>query len=145
MAKNTIIYFSLSIFLGVAVYVVVTLSQGRTNFFGKASAPGTFVLENTKVFASPLILKANGSDKLRVTVFVLNSEGRGVSGKSVVINCSDPVICQNANITFVPVQPSTDNLGQATIDVSSSVAGKYELQASVAGLAAPQTVKVVFQ
>ncbi len=145
MAKNSIIYFVLSLFLVGVVYAVVTLSQGRTNFFGRASAPGTFTLENTRVFASPLISKASGSDKIRVTVFVLNGEGKGVSGKNVAVNCKDPTICQSANITFLPIQPSTDNMGQAIIDLSSSVAGKYELQASVTGLAVPQTVTVVFQ
>ena len=145
MAKNTVIYFSLVLFLGAVVYAVVTLSQGRTSFLGKASSPGAFVLEDCKVFAYPLITKASGSDRIRVTVFVLNGEGRGVPGKSITVNCSDPVICQNANVTFSTVQPITDNFGQAAVDVSSTVAGKYDLQASVTGLAVPQTVKVIFQ
>jgi hypothetical protein len=48
-------------------------------------------------------------------------------------------------VSFTEVQPQTDNLGRSLFDISSSTAGKFELQATVEGVAIPQTVTVVFQ
>lgn len=145
MSKKVLLYSTLTLFVVAVVYVTVTLSTGRTAFFGRALTPGLINPENSYVFASPLTAKADGQDKIRVTIFALDGQGKGSPNKVVTLNCKEQTLCQNAGMVFSSVQPNTDSLGQAIFDVSSPMAGKYELQASVTGLQIPQTVSVIFQ
>ena len=144
MKKNTIIYVLLLLFLLGVAFVVLSLSTGRTTFFGKASGAGVFNSTNSYVFASPLSVRAGG-DKIRVTVFALDDQGRGVSKKNVMVNCKEPANCQSLGVSITEAQSQTDTLGRALFDVSSSVAGKFELQVAVEGSVIPQTVTVNFQ
>lgn len=129
--------------LGVA-YVVLILSTGRTTFFGKASGAGVFNPLNSYLFASPLTARVDG-DKIRVTVFALDGQGKGVPSKPAGLSCVNQVDCQAGEVTVTSIQPETDTLGQAIFDVSAVNVGKYELQAQVEGLVVPQTVTVSFQ
>lgn len=139
-----IIYALLALFLIIIIYLLLNLSAGRTTFFGRATSTGVFSGANSYVFASPLLVRTGG-DKIRVTVFALDGQGKGIPNKTVLVNCKEPTICQSGQVAFEAVQPQSDNLGQAIYDLSSPVAGKYELQASVGGLPIPQTVTVAFQ
>lgn len=144
MKKGTLVYLLLGIFLIIVIYLVANLSQGNTTFFGRAAQSGIFSASNSYIFGSPLTARAGG-DKVRVTVFVLDDQGKGIPRKNVALNCKEPELCQNAGIAFTDVQSQTDTLGQAIYDLSGRTAGKYELQAKVDGIAIPQTVTVVFQ
>jgi len=143
MKKSTIIYSVLVLFLLAVAFVVLNLSAGRTTFFGKASGSGVLSAGNSYVFGSPLSARIGG-DKIRVTVFILDGQGKGISGKLVTVNCKEAVTCQTNGIVFSDVQPQTDSLGQSIFDISGSVAGQYELQASTEGIAIPQTVTITF-
>lgn len=142
--KKTLSFILLAFFLAVVIYVVYVLSQGRTTFFGKAANSGVFSSANSYVFASPLTARAGG-DKVRVTVFALDKLGKGVSKKNVLVFCKSPENCSNEGIVISSVQPQSDTLGRALYDVSSTVAGRAELQASVEGVSIPQTVTVNFR
>lgn len=144
MKKSTVIYVLLAFFLGGVVYVTATLSTGRTTFFGKAAGEGVLNPANSYVFGSPLSAKSGG-EKIRITIFALDGQGKGLPQKRVMVSCKDPTVCQNAQVAFSEVQPATDNLGQAIFDLTSVVPGKFELQASVEGGIIPQTVTVTFQ
>lgn len=144
MKKSNILYVFLVIFLIGVAYIVLTLSTGTTSFFGKAAGSGVFTAANSYLFASPLTGRING-DKIRVTVFALDGQGKGVAAKPVSINCKDLAVCQQNGIILTPVQPETDTLGQAIYDISSPKVGKFELQAIVSGVVIPQTVTVTFQ
>lgn len=142
--RSLLLFGLLAFFLIGVVYVVATLSAGRTTFFGKAASSGVFNAGNSYVFVSPVVARVGG-DKIRVTIFALDGQGRGVANRNVTVNCKDVNLCQTAQIAIVAVQANTDSLGQALYDVSSPTAGKYELQAAVDGVAVPQTVTIVFQ
>jgi len=142
--KKWITIFLLVLFLIIVIYLVANLSAGRTTFFGKAVNSGVFNATNSYVFASPLTAGIGG-ENLRVTVFVLDDRGRGIAGKNVLISCKQPPDCQNLGVSFKEVQPQTDTLGRALYDITSSAAGKYEIQASIEGVALPQSVTVVFR
>lgn len=120
--------------LGLGVYFV----GQRTETTGKAVSYGNLAVENSYTFASPLLASANGEEKIRVTVFALDSQGIGIPGKTVVLG-------QNKNLTVNPVQPTTDNLGKAVFDISSTQAAEYLIEAQVAGQKLSQTVKVTFK
>jgi len=144
MKRNTLVFLLLTLFLIIVIYLVANLSQGNTTFFGKASMGGVFSVTNSYVFGSPLTARVGG-DKIRITIFALDDQRRGVSRKNVVLSCKDVVACQNAGLSFTDIQPNTDTLGQAIYDLSANAAGKYELQASIDGVVIPQTVTVLFR
>jgi hypothetical protein len=144
MKKSLLIYLFMVVFLLGVAYVVLTLSAGRTTFFGKASGAGVFNPLNSYLFASPLTARIGG-DKIRVTVFALDGQGKGVPSKVAGLSCVNQVNCQVGVVTITSVQPETDTLGQAIFDVSANNANKYELQAQVEGLIIPQTVTISFQ
>lgn len=143
--KDFVIYFFLGFFLVGIIFTLVSLSLGRTNFFGKALIPGSISPEACRVFASPVVSKSGGSDRIRVTVFVLDDTGKGVPSKEVSLLCRDNSLCQTSQVVFSPIQVNTDNLGQAFYDVSAMSAGSFEVVASVEGVSIPQTVTVVFR
>jgi len=94
-------------------------------------------LENSYIFASPLRAKAGG-EKIRITVFILDNRGLGISGKTVVVG--------GGNLLQVTaVQPVTDPQGRATFDISSeSSTGVYIIQASVDGINLIQQATITF-
>ena len=99
--------------------------------------PTSLSLDNSYVFASPLRAKSGG-EKIRVTVFVLDSRGLGMSQKKVSISSGGP-------LTVTAVQTSTDGQGRATFDVSSgSGAGVYVIGATVDGAKLTQQATISF-
>ena len=140
--KKWITIFLLVLFLIIVIYLVANLSAGRTTFFGKAVNSGVFNATNSYVFASPLTASIGG-EKMRVTVFALDDRGRGIAQQSVSVVCKQPAECTGVN--FEGVQQQTDTLGRALYDLSSSAAGKFEIQASIEGIVLPQSVTVVFR
>jgi len=93
--------------------------------------------DNSYVFASPLRAKTGG-EKIRVTVFVLDSKGLGVSGKKVIIGSGDL-------LQITPIQPVTDGAGRASFDVSSQgKSGTFIIQAVADGTKLIQTASISF-
>jgi len=133
-----IVIFLLLLSLGGTVFFI----NQRTSFYGRADNPsqehsGRVSLENCYIFASPLQALADGREKIRLTVFVLDDGGKGVLDKTVFMT-NDP------KLTVTAVQPVSDDLGRAFFDISSTVGGEFVLQASVDGQKLPQEVKVTF-
>jgi len=118
------------VFILLVVMLVVLLALGsvlilreRTSFFGKASQTAIeYSLENSYVFASPLSAQAGGGQKIKVTIFLLDGEGKGVADKSVSV-------VTNPTMNVDSVQPTTDEKGQAVFEVSADTAGKYTVTA----------------
>ncbi|RJR24643.1 hypothetical protein C4578_02520 [Candidatus Microgenomates bacterium] len=140
--KRSLLLILVAVFLLVIIYILINLSSGRTNFFGKASGSGVLSPGNSYVFASPITAKAN-LDKIRVTVFALDGQGKGIANALVSVGCKESAACNG--VSFTDIQQQTDTLGQAIFDVSSSMTGKYEIQAYASGTPIPQTVTVNFQ
>src|SRR5690349_8467968 len=119
MRKSLIflIIFILLAFISMGIFIAF-----QTGFiFTRASVPLTsFSADNSYVFASPLRAQANGEEKIRVTVFVLNGQGLGVPGRNVELP-------KNPNLLIDGVQPTTDNVGKAVFDIATRTAGVYTL------------------
>lgn len=142
--KNWLVLLGLGIFVLVVIYLVILFSSGRTSIFGRASGQGVLSSTNSYVFASPLLAKVGG-EKIRVTVFALDGQGKGISGKKVAINCIEPDNCLSLGLVVENVQPDTDTLGRGIFDISSTSVGQFKLQAKVEEVVIPQTVTVTFQ
>jgi len=126
----------LILFLIVGIYLV----NRRTFVFSRAYTPidtSSVSLDNSYVFASPLSAAAGG-EKIRVSIFILNKQGVGLSGKKVSLG-------QNENLRVDPIAPTTDFLGRAIFDVSGLKPGVFLIEAAVEGMVLPQRVSVTFK
>jgi hypothetical protein len=146
--KGSILILMKKTFIAVLIICLLLLGLGgllfvfsqRTTFFGRAYTPGgetNFSPKNSYLFASPLRASADGQEKIRLTVFLLDSSGRGVAGQTVFLG-------QNENLTVSAVQPTTDELGRAIFDISAQTAGEYLIEARVGNEILPQRVKISF-
>lgn len=135
-------YYLLSILATSLLFVLVaiTISRTRMSLFGQASAPGlsNISLENSYLFASPLVSQANGTSLIRVTAFLLNNQGLGISGQRVELHFSGP-------LTVSQIQPSTDSFGRAYFDIISTTPGEYTISASSLDVFLSQMVLVSFR
>ena len=143
--KNNI----LKIILGILLILLLILGliasvavvKEKVSFREKAAGSieeNVVELANSYLFASPLKAKAGGEEKIRVTVFILDSRGRGVFGKTVVLGNPEQLMIN-------PVQSTTDQMGRAIFDIASKKKGLYIIEASVDGRAIPQRVNVSFE
>lgn len=91
-------------------------------FSSRATITNTsFSVDNSYIFVTPLRASANGQEKIRVTVFILNNQGLGVLGKKVFL-------APDAALNIESIQGLTDSYGKAYFDVSASRAGEYYLE-----------------
>ena len=109
----------------------------RLIFSSRAASNSSFSIENSYIFASPLVARANSSDKIRITVFVLNSHGQGVANQPVMLNKSPELVIGQQNSL-------TDSYGRAIFDLSTTVVGEYVIGASVENTKLAETLKIKF-
>jgi hypothetical protein len=93
--------------------------------------------ENSYVFMNPLQAQSNGKDKIRVTIMVLNGSGLGVLGKK-------PIIGTDPRLTVDRVQDTTDTLGKAIFEFSTTSPGEYYLEVKIDDTTLLQKVKLSF-
>jgi len=86
---------------------------------------------------NPLRAQANGKDKIRVTVMVLNGSGLGVMGKK-------PVIVVDPRLVVDRVQDATDSLGKAIYEFSSTITGEYYMEVKIDEITLLQKIKLSF-
>lgn len=130
----------LILFLIFSLTMTVSLVSDRASFYGKAQNPysgGALSLENSYVFASPLAAQANDREQIRITVFLLDTEGLGVAGRRVYLG-------QTPALRVKEIQPVSDALGKAIFDISSNRKGEYYIEVGVDGQVLPQTVRISF-
>jgi len=109
-----------------------------------ANQPGEYSLVNSYIFGSPLLAAANGEEKIRVSVFLLDAKGKGVPDKQIILSVL-PKSGSTGTPQVAEIQPMTDNFGKAVYEITSSFAGQYAVTASVNGLEFPQTVTLTFK
>jgi hypothetical protein len=132
-------YLIIILFLSLALVASLFLVLKTTVFVKKASTSNqsTVVLENSYIFVSPLQAKADNKEKMRLTVFILDGRGLGVSNQIVNLSTS-------AKISITEIQKTTDDSGKAVFDLSSNISGQFNISAKTQSGTIPQQVKVVF-
>lgn len=103
----------------------------------RASEPGQLSLENSYLFASPLVAKANSLEKITVSIFILSDQGLGIAGKKVSLFSSP-------QLQATTVKGETDSRGLTLFEVTSSVPGQFNLWATVPEGQVQQAVTVNF-
>ncbi|MFN4213041.1 MAG: Ig-like domain-containing protein [Microgenomates group bacterium] len=135
--KRTLFFLVFSLFALLLFSLFFWLYEAKF-FIGRASVTSlSFSVDNSYLFVTPLRAKANGKEKIRVTVFVLNNQGLGVMGKKVFIG-RDP------NLFIDDIQALTDSYGKAVFDVASQKKGEYYLEVKVEDKVLPQKAHLSF-
>ncbi|MHA1280023.1 MAG: Ig-like domain-containing protein [Candidatus Helarchaeota archaeon] len=115
------------------------LNRQQIIFKGRASPSKTYSLQNSYIFGSPLTAMANGQEKIKISVFLLNQQGLGVEKKQVKLKVT-PV-----GLDIETTQDITDKTGQAIFYASTKSPGRFQVSAQVDGQTFPQTVTVNFR
>lgn len=123
----------LGLILAILLVSQTAIFSGRAN----SSSSKIPVKENSYLFASPIQAKADSKEKIRITVFLLDSNGLGVSQQNVKLNTPSQVFID-------PIQPTTDEFGKAIFDINSATPGKYQISASTSTLNLGQKINVLF-
>lgn len=128
----------LLIVLILALIFAVFLVRRQTYLPGQAAVPGVLSLENSYLFASPLVARVGG-EKISVFAFVLSDQGLGISDQKVVLYSAPPLSAQ-------VVRDTTDSRGLAAFEVTSNSSGQFRIWASLPGEGQiKQTVLVNFE
>lgn len=136
LKKFLIILFIILLIL--LIFLLVYFINRRVIITGRANNPGLASLENSYLFASPLIAEGNGIEKIRVTVFILDNQGIGVPGKTITIG-------QYPDLKVEVLQPVTDTLGKAVFDLSSTNKLTYDLEVQVDRQLLPQKLRLTYR
>ncbi len=114
------------ILLILGLILVVYLVRQKTQLPGRATAPGVLSLENSYLFASPLVARAGSEEKITISTFVLSDQGLGIPDQKVVLY-SAPAL--QASV----VRDETDSRGLAVFEITSQTPGQFNLWAVVSG------------
>lgn len=127
------------IFLLIALIASLSLVLQSTTINKKATSQNQSIiaLENSYLFVSPLQVKADAKEKMRLTIFILDGRGMGISNQLVSISTSSKIAVNS-------IQNHTDISGKAVFDLSSATAGQFKVTAQAGNVTLPQEVKVVF-
>lgn len=125
-------------FLSLALIASLILVARTTITYQKAAGnSSSIILENSYLFASPLQAKGDGQEMIRLTVFLLDGRGLGVSNQTVSLDLP-------STIKIIRQQEITDQNGKAVFDISSPTSQTFFVTASTGNLKLPQKVKVTF-
>lgn len=135
--NKSILFFV--ILLLVIVGFVGAFGLYEVKFFSTRAdvSQATFSIDNSYIFSTPSAARANGQEKIRLTVFILNNQGLGVLGKNIFIGT-------NSALNIEAIQGLTDNYGKAYFDISASKPGEYFLEIKVDGTALNKKAQLVF-
>lgn len=124
LMQKTVLFLSL-IFLVLILFASFFWFYEVRYFVGRAKVAETsFSKDNSYVFISPLKAQADGREKIRVTVFVLNNQGIGVAARKIILG-------QESSLQIETVRGLTDDNGRTDFDVSSTKPGEYYLEVKV--------------
>jgi len=126
-----------AVILLILLLMLSVFANVRLIISSRASSSGIFSIENSYIFASPLVARAGSSDKIRVTVFVLNNQGLGVPNQQVSLNKSPELLIEQQNSL-------TDSYGRAIFDLSSTTVGEYVIGASIGSSKLNESIKIIF-
>ncbi len=136
MSKKIILIIFFIIFLlgGILFFGLyeVNFINSRASIIRNSFSP-----ENSYIFSTPLQARANGQEKIRVTVFVLDDRGLGVQGRKIYIE-------RNKALNIEEIQGLTDNFGKGYFDITSNDPGEYYLKVFVDNIELNQKIRLSY-
>ena len=135
--KKSVIFFIILFIVIISFISIFGLYEVKF-FTGRASvSQASFSIDNSYIFSTPSGARANGQEKVRLTVFILNNQGLGVMGKKIFIG-TDPALNIEA------IQGLTDGYGKAYFDISSTKPAEYFLEIKADDTVLKQKAHLVF-
>lgn len=134
--KPILIFGGVLLAIALVLFLSINVIPKALVSLTRASSSGTVSVSNSYLLGQKILAKADGKDKCLVVVFLLDKNGRGVAGKSVELEGMD-------NIT--KLNSVSDEKGQVTFDMTSTIEGQFKLRANYSGVDLPQTVTVTFR
>lgn len=102
----------------------------------KATPASKIAISESRVLGEKILAKADGVDRCVVNVFLMDSSGKGVAGKKIVLVGAKGIMV---------IKDVTDNDGKASFAVTSKDEGQFVLSASVGGSPLSRGVTVTFR
>ena len=136
--KNNLFSFSVLLLLLLLLSVGVNI---RFLYSSKAAEPSQVQLvssTNSYMFLSPVSAQANNTERIRVSVFVLNDTGIGVSNQEVTLQ-------HVPEVKIEAIQAVSDNYGRAIFDIYTQTPGNYSVSAQVNGRVIGETATATFR
>ncbi|MCS7093153.1 MAG: hypothetical protein NZL96_01835 [Patescibacteria group bacterium] len=126
-------------FLTFLILMVLFIGLYEVRFLNtKASLRiSSFSQDNSYLFTTPIQAKADGKEKIRLTVFILDERGLGVMGKKVRIMPHQAMFIEE-------IQGLTDNFGKSYFDISATQPGEYFLRIFVDEVELKQKARLSF-
>lgn len=133
--KKNLIYSGIGFLIAIVgvVYLGTTVIPKALITLTKASTVQKVSVKNSLLMGQKMMAKADGQEKCVVNVFVLDGDGKGITGRLVQLS------------GLGELEAATDSLGKATFELTSTTAGQYELSAQADGVPLSGTVKVTFR
>lgn len=138
--KNYIVLFIILVIFLLTLGTLVYFMRFKTDLTPSANTNNTIApvsLSNSYVFASPVRAKAGG-DLIRVTVFVLDSQGSGLFDRKVTLTSN------NKNLDINEIQSLSDETGKAIFDLGSLSKGVFIIETFVDGIPLSQNLRINF-
>lgn len=98
---------------------------------------------NSYIFASPIIARADGKQKIQVNVFLLDKGGYGVKDQKVNLTVL-PLHHEQILPQTRAVQPITNEQGQAVFVLTANKPGSFKIAAAAAGIPLSQSTRIIF-
>jgi len=135
--KRSILFFVILLIIIVGFVGIFGLYEVK--FFSSRAdiSHASFSVDNSYIFSTPSQARANGQEKIRLTVFILNNQGLGVLGKKIFIGT-------DSSLNIETIQGLTDNYGKAYFDISAVKAGEYFLEIKADDTALKTKAHLVF-
>lgn len=124
-------------FLSFSVFFTMVVFNKPLSRLIRASQEITPSAEKSLIIAYPLTAKANGKDKILITVFLRNNNGLPVDNKEVIIDASLGKI-QDNNL-------KTNKQGQATFILTSETPGLSQISAKTSSVVLTKKLSIEFK
>lgn len=121
----------------IGLYLVFAVFKVPFALFTQASPSSVPSLQSSLIFAWPLEIKADGTTESEITIFIRNTEGRGIPEQSVRLTTTLGEIKESLL--------STNTDGKAIFHLSSSQVGVAQIEAFVDNKKLQRTISIKFQ
>lgn len=136
MKTKTLTYLIVVVLGAAIVYYLSSNVIPRVLVSLTQAAPAQDVsLESSIIIGEKVLAKADGEDKVKVNVFIMDKSGKGIKGKNVELTGS---------MAGLPMNGLTEDDGKSGFELSSNNKGQFKLGANVEGIEMGKYITVTF-
>jgi hypothetical protein len=136
---NKSVLVGVGIVLGLALmfFLATTVVPRVLVTLTRASSSGRVVVTGSYLLGDKILAKADGKDVNKVNVFLLDKNGKPVSGQTVELTGMSSGVVQ--------INDFSDEEGRIRFELISTTEGQYRINALYGGQELPQTIVVTFR